>query len=206
MIINANLEMEKIIEEHRRRGERKSLLLHACCAPCASTCLLRTMRDFAVTVFYYNPNITNAAEYKKRTAELFRLVGLLNTEYDADIGFMEGAYEPERFLSMAKGLETVPEGGERCFACYGLRLSETAKVAKENGADYFATTLTLSPLKNAEKINEIGSRIASDVTGVAYLPSDFKKKDGYKQSIELSKKYQLYRQNYCGCDFSKREE
>ena len=190
---------------HRERSERKTLLLHACCAPCASTCLTRLMQDFAVTVFYYNPNITDRDEYAKRCAELERLIRLMNEEYAGDISLMKGTWEPTLFFEKTKGMEQIEEGGERCFLCYEMRLFKTAELARANDFSYFATTLTLSPLKNAEKLNEIGFRI-SDETGVSYLPSDFKKRDGYRLSIELSQKYDLYRQNYCGCIYSQRTD
>ncbi|MBP5383406.1 MAG: epoxyqueuosine reductase QueH [Lachnospiraceae bacterium] len=199
---NYQKEMETVIADLTGRRRKARLLLHACCAPCASTCLLRLYEAFAVTVFYYNPNITDAAEYQKRVAELKRLIGLLNEEYASSIEMVEGDYEPEAFFAMAKGLEAEPEGGIRCFSCYEQRLAKTAALAKEGGFDYFATTLTLSPLKNAAKLNEIGERL-SESAGVAWLPSDFKKKDGYRESIALSEKYGLYRQNYCGCVYSK---
>ncbi len=196
--------MEEIIEMHQRNKERPSLLLHACCAPCASGCFERLIDTFALTFYYYNPNITDRDEYEKRAEELQRLRDLINADYGTDIVCMRGPYEPELFLSMAKGLEDVPEGGERCFLCYEGRLQKTAEFAAANGYDYFATTLTLSPLKNAAKINEIGERVGAAFTpALKYLPSDFKKKDGYKRSVELSAKYGLYRQNFCGCDFSR---
>ena len=201
---NYDREMEEILRGCRERGERRTLLLHACCAPCASACLMRVMKDLAVTVFYYNPNITDRDEYEKRVAECRRLTGLLNAEYGCDIAFLEGAYEPERFFAMAKGLEDVPEGGERCFLCYEQRLQQTARLASKLGFTYFATTLTLSPLKNAQKLNEIGEKIGK-TSDVLYLPSDFKKRDGYRLSVELSEKYGLYRQNYCGCVYSARQ-
>lgn len=201
---NYDREMEEILKGCRERGERSTLLLHACCAPCASTCLMRLMQDLAVTVFYYNPNITEQGEYEKRVAECRRLIALLNEEYGSDIAFLEGAYEPERFFAMAKGLEDAKEGGERCFLCYEQRMKKTAELAEKQGFDYFATTLTLSPLKNAQKLNEIGFALEK-TSDAMYLPSDFKKRDGYRLSVELSEKYGLYRQNYCGCVYSKRE-
>ncbi len=193
------------MEKHRERSERKTLLLHACCAPCASTCLTRLMQDFAVTVFYYNPNITDRDEYAKRCAELARLIRLMNEEYGGDISLIEGVFEPEVFFEKTKGMEAVAEGGERCFLCYELRLLKTAELAAAKDFSYFATTLTLSPLKNADKLNETGFSVAKSC-GVSYLPSDFKKRDGYKLSIELSQKYDLYRQNYCGCIYSKKQD
>ena len=203
-IRNYDREMEEILRGHRERGERKTLLLHACCAPCASACLMRVMQDLAVTVFYYNPNITDRDEYEKRVAECRRLTGLLNAEYKTDVAFLEGAYEPELFFEMSKGLEDVPERGERCFRCYEQRLKKTAEIAAQQGFTYFATTLTLSPLKNAQKLNEIGFQLEK-TSDVLYLPSDFKKRDGYRLSVELSEKYGLYRQNYCGCVYSARQ-
>jgi predicted adenine nucleotide alpha hydrolase (AANH) superfamily ATPase len=209
---NYQKEMEKILSIVSEKGERPSLLLHACCAPCASACLMRLMEACKVTVFYFNPNITDREEYEKRAAEVQKLIRLMNEEYRSDLSYMAGAFSPELFYETAKGLEDVPEGGERCFACYGLRLRETAMRALDGDFSYFATTLTLSPLKNAAKINEIAEGILSGIraddpdTKLSYLPSDFKKKDGYRLSVELSEKYGLYRQNYCGCEFSKRHD
>ncbi len=165
---------------------------------------MRLYEAFNITVFYYNPNITNESEYKKRVNEVERLISLINEEYAADIDFAEGKYEPEKFIEMSTGLENEPECGKRCHKCYKLREEATAKLTKEKGYDYFATSLTLSPLKNAAVLNSIGENLAAEY-GVKYLVSDFKKKDGYKLSIALSAKYGLYRQNYCGCDFSKRQ-
>ena len=192
------------------KQKEKTVFLHSCCAPCSSYCMEYLCRTFRLIVFYYNPNISPEEEYRLRAEEEKRLIGIYNREMEEGIreGFpiqvVEGEYDPERFFQMAKGLEEVPEGGERCFGCFALRLSETARRAKEAGADFFTTTLTISPLKNAEKLNEIGERLAEEY-GVSWLPSDFKKKEGYKRSLELSAKYGLYRQNYCGCVFSRRE-
>ena len=165
-------------------------------------------RYFRVTVFYYNPNITEDEEYRKRVAEQKRLIEAYNAEAAEEsypIKVVEGDYDPDRFFEIAKGLEQCPEGGERCFACYALRLRETAKRAKAGEYDYFTTTLSISPLKNAAKLNEIGEQLEKEYT-VAWLPSDFKKKDGYKRSIELSREYDLYRQDYCGCVYSRRKQ
>ena len=180
-----------------------ALMLHSCCAPCSSYVMEYLAPYFSITVLYYNPNIDEEAEYRKRAAEEKRLIDRYNEEKKGyPIIYVDGRYDPEEFYRVAAGYEDVPEGGARCFRCYELRLRETARMAAERGSDYFCTTLSISPLKNAEKINEIGERIAAE-TGVKWLPSDFKKKDGYKRSIELSKEYELYRQNYCGCSFSK---
>ena len=180
------------------------LLLHSCCAPCSSSVLEYLRRYFEITVFYYNPNISMEAEYQKRVEEQKRLINAYNQLPDSGypIAVIEGDYEPEVFYVAAKGLEQCPEGGERCFACYELRLGKTAALAKKQAYDYFATTLTISPLKNAAKLNEIGERLAERYQ-ISWLPSDFKKKNGYKRSIELSAEYGLYRQNYCGCVYSK---
>lgn len=179
------------------------LLLHSCCAPCSSYVLEYLRRYFEITVFYYNPNISMEAEYQKRVAEQKRLIAVYNqlTDSGYPIAVIEGDYEPEVFYAAARGLEQCPEGGERCFACYELRLRRTAELARQLGQDYFTTTLTISPLKNAAKLNEIGERLAEEYQ-IPWLPSDFKKKDGYKRSIELSAEYGLYRQNYCGCVYS----
>lgn len=196
-------EMERIIEGFG--GKRPKLLLHSCCAPCSSGVLVPLQEIFKLTVYYYNPNISEWEEYKKRAEEQKKLIDALNNEKPTfPMGIIEEAYEPENFYQIARGLENCPEGGERCFLCYGLRLEKTAQKAKEEGYDFFTTTLTISPLKNAEKINTIGKRLEEKYK-VAFLPSDFKKKDGYKNSIELSKKYELYRQNFCGCIYSKVE-
>lgn len=200
---NYQKEMEKMIEG--LRGERKSLLLHSCCAPCSSAVLEKLQEIVEVTVFFYNPNISEEIEYRKRVKEQKRLIEAFNEKNPkCPIKITEGDYKPEEFYQIAKGLEKCPEGGERCFRCYALRLEKTAQLAKEQGFDYFTTTLTISPLKNAGKLNEIGGEMAEKYK-TTFLPSDFKKKEGYKRSIELSKEYDLYRQNFCGCAFSKAE-
>ncbi len=201
--INYSLKTEEIIEENKREHILPSLLLHACCAPCSSACLEYLNKHFNITIYYYNPNISPKAEFDKRLNEEKRLVSEMPFENSVDV--IEGFYDYNEFLEIAKGLETVPEGGERCFKCYRLRLEKTAELAKEKGFDYFCTTLSISPLKNSQKINEIGYEVEKEY-GVKWLPSDFKKKEGYKRSIELSKEYDLYRQNFCGCVFSKKEE
>lgn len=194
--------MENEIAHNRQEQKVPALLLHSCCAPCSSYCLETLSEDFAITVFYYNPNIYPEEEYWKRVREQERFIGLLPAKHE--ISFLEGNYEKERFYETVKGLEKIPEGGERCFACYRLRLSEAIKEAEKGGFDYVTTTLTISPMKNAQKLNEIGEELCRD-TKVAWLPSDFKKKNGYKRSTELSKEYGMYRQDYCGCVFSLEE-
>lgn len=200
---NYQKELEQIIERHEKNGEVPSLFLHSCCAPCSSYVLEYLSDYFKITVFYYNPNIFPAEEFVKRTKEQQALIEQLPARHS--ISFLAGEYESERFYEMAKGLENVPEGGERCFKCYELRLRKAAELAKEGGFDYFTTTLSISPLKNAQKLNEIGEKIAEEM-GISYLNSDFKKKNGYKRSTELSKEYGLYRQDYCGCVYSMREQ
>ena len=203
MVRNYQKELEQKISNQQKLGEMPKLLLHSCCAPCSSYVLEYLSPYFHIYDFYYNPNISPKREYEERKEELIRLIEKMSLQNE--VVFLEGIYEPEKFFEMAKGLEQLPEGGERCFKCYEMRLRESAKIAKEQGADYFATTLTISPLKNAQKLNELGESIAKEY-GVAYLPSDFKKKNGYKRSVELSTQYELYRQNYCGCIFSKNLE
>ena len=201
--MNYSIETEKIIDYNKREQVVPSLLLHACCAPCSSACLEYLSSFFNITVFFYNPNISPKAEFDKRLAEERRLI----TEMlpDKNINVIEGTYNYNDFLDAIKGLENAKEGGERCFKCYRLRLEKTAHLAKEMKFDYFCTTLSISPLKSAQKINEIGFETAEKF-GVKWLPSDFKKKEGYKRSVELSKQFHLYRQNFCGCVFSKKEE
>ena len=195
--------MEDLIRENCTAGEAPSLLLHSCCAPCSSYVLEYLSQYFEITVFFYNPNITDAAEYHKRVEEEKRLIRELPVKYP--VSFMEGNYEPERFVAEVKGLEHVPEGGIRCEKCFVLRLSETAKLAQAHGFDYFTTSLTISPLKNATLLNEVGEAVAAEYChgATAFLNSDFKKKNGYKRSVELSELYDLYRQDYCGCAYSK---
>ena len=195
-VINYQKELDKIIEKIQKEGRRPSLLLHSCCAPCSSYCMEYLTQYFDITVYYYNPNITEEEEYHLRVEEQHRLI----REFPG-IKFEEGPYDPESFYAIAKGLEMVPEGGERCFRCYELRLKQAVEAAKLGGYDYVTTTLTISPLKNSKKLNEIGQQLA----GENWLPSDFKKKNGYKRSVELSAQYDLYRQNYCGCVYSKEE-
>ena len=199
--INYQKELDKVIEVLQCQGRVPRLLLHSCCAPCSSYVLEYLSRYFEITVFYYNPNIYPPEEFGKRVEEQKRLIAQLPAEHP--ISFLDGPYEPERFYEMARGLEQVPEGGARCFKCYRLRLTETAEMARAGKYDYFTTTLSISPLKNAEKLNEIGGQLAKDY-GVDYLYSDFKKRNGYKRSTELSREYGLYRQDYCGCEFSAR--
>lgn len=197
--INYQKELDKILEKLKREGRTPRLLLHSCCAPCSSYVLEYLSEYFEITVFYYNPNIYPESEYYKRVEEQQMLIEKLKTSHP--VSFLEGSYDKDKFYRMAAGLEQVKEGGERCFRCYALRLRETAERAKEGGFDYFTTTLSISPLKNAQKLNEIGLA-AGQETGVDYLVSDFKKKNGYKRSVELSEEYGLYRQDYCGCQFS----
>lgn len=194
--------LDREIERIQREERVPALLMHSCCAPCSSYCLSYLAEFFSITIFYYNPNITFREEYEKRVEEQRRLLRELPTKYP--ISFAEGRYQPERFYEMARGMEALPEGGERCFACYELRQREAVKYAKEHGYDYVTTTLSVSPHKNAEKLNEIGLRLGEEY-GIPYLASDFKKRGGYAKSIELSKEYGLYRQDYCGCEYSKRQ-
>ena len=197
--MNYQKELEKLIERLGKEEKVPTLLLHSCCAPCSSYVLEYLSNYFETTIFYYNPNIYPESEYTKRILEQQTLITKMKTRHP--VTFMAGNYDRDRFYEMAKGLEHLKEGGERCFRCYELRLRESAEVAKKCGLDYFTTTLSISPLKNAAKLNEIGIRLSREY-GVEYLPSDFKKKNGYKRSIELSKKYGLYRRDYCGCEFS----
>lgn len=197
--MNYQKELDKLIERLEKEDNVPSLLLHSCCAPCSSYVIEYLSNYFKITIFYYNPNIYPESEYTKRILEQQTLIIQMKTRYP--VAFMAGNYDSERFYEMAKGLEHLKEGKERCFRCYEMRLREAAEVAGKCGFDYFTTTLSISPLKNAAKLNEIGMRLSEEY-GVAYLLSDFKKKNGYKRSIELSKKYDLYRQDYCGCEFS----
>lgn len=199
--INYQIETDKIIKE-LPMNKAPRLFLHSCCAPCSSYTLEYLSKYFEITVFYFNPNISPAEEFEKRYLEQERLIASLPA--DNKISLVKGEYDYNQFLDIAKGLEDVPEGGERCFKCYRMRLEETARLAKEMGYDYFCTTLSISPLKNSQKINEIGYEIAEQY-GIKWLPSDFKKREGYKRSIELSREYNLYRQNFCGCVYSKQE-
>ncbi len=200
---NYQRELDRILENVPKGTQR--LFLHSCCAPCSSYVLEYLRQYFQITVFYYNPNISFQEEYRHRLSEQKHLIECYNAEEGGyPIRVVEGDYAPERFFAMAKGLEKCPEGGERCEGCFRLRLEETARQALAAKADYFTTTLTISPLKNAPLLNRIGEELAA-AYGVPWLTSDFKKKNGYKRSVELSAKYELYRQDYCGCVFSKQE-
>ena len=199
-MLNYHEMLEEEIAKNEKAGKFPRLLLHCCCAPCSSYCLEFLGGHFDITCFFYNPNITDKDEYLHRLNELKNYVSrVINGAYPV----IDGGFAPEVFLSAAKGKESEREGGARCFSCYAMRLEETYNKAKEGGFDYFATTLTVSPHKRADKINEIGYAL-SERGGAKYLPSDFKKKGGYARSVQLSKEYGLYRQNYCGCEFSRR--
>ena len=198
---NFQKELDILIEKNRAEGVVPTLLLHSCCAPCSSYVLEYLSEFFKITVVYYNPNISSQEEYALRLSEQKRFIGELSVRNPIDL--IEGEYNPKAFFNIAKGLENAPERGERCRKCYRLRLEYTAKIAKEQGFDYFATTLTLSPLKDAAAINSIGEELM-EIYKTPYLSSDFKKKEGYKRSLELSREYSLYRQNFCGCVYSKR--
>ena len=200
--INYQKELDKVIEKNSREGKTPRLLLHVCCAPCSSYCLEYLSDFFEITVYYYNPNISIKEEYEHRLNEEKRLVSQM--PFKNPVTVIEGSYEPKEFFDAVKGLESEPEGGKRCEKCFELRLSSAAKLASEMGFDYFTTTLTISPLKNADLLNTIGIK-AAEKFGTSWLYSDFKKREGYKRSIELSREYDLYRQNYCGCAFSKVE-
>lgn len=197
--MNYDLEMEKQINH---LNDKKTLLLHACCAPCSSAVLERIAEYFDITILYYNPNITEKEEYEKRLQELEKFVNEINLD---NIKVMPGRYQPEEFFEMSKGLEQEKERGKRCYQCYRLRLEETAKIAEQQNFDFFTTTLSISPYKNSKWLNEIGVDLDKKYQPT-YLYADFKKKNGYKRSIELSKQYNLYRQDYCGCIYSKKEK
>lgn len=199
---NYQLELDKIISRAEAEGRCPSLLLHSCCAPCSSYVLKYLSEYFKITLLYFNPNISPESEYMKRVAEQKRLIESI--PFKNKVEFIEGRYEPREFYDAVKGYEEEPEGGRRCHICYEMRLREAAEYAKKGGYDYFTTTLSISPLKKSDVLNEIGERVGTEY-GIAHLPSDFKKRNGYKQSIELSKEYDLYRQNFCGCVFSKRQ-
>ena len=200
--INYQNQLDKIIENIDPDNPPR-LLLHSCCAPCSSYTLEYLSRYFDITVYYFNPNISPKQEFDKRFKEQKRLISQM--PFKNSVTLVEGDYNYDDFLEIAKGLENVPEGGERCFRCYKMRLESTARLAKEQGFDYFCTTLSISPLKNSQKINELGFEIEKKY-GVKWLPSDFKKREGYKRSIQLSREYSLYRQNFCGCVFSKNQQ
>ena len=196
---NYQKELDALLAALEARGEVPTLFLHSCCAPRSSYVLEYLSEYFLITVFYYNPNIYPDEEYAKRVEEQRRFIERIPAKHP--ISFIEGRFDKDRFYAMAKGKENIPEGGERCFACYELRLREAAQEASARGFDYFTTTLSISPLKNAAKLNEIGERLAGEY-GVRYLVSDFKKRDGYRRSGTLSREYGMYRQDYCGCVFS----
>lgn len=198
---NYGLILEDTIKSIAASGKKKSLLLHACCAPCSSYVLEYLSNFFDITLFFFNPNITPKEEYDFRAEELSRLIGEM--PLPSSVKLLCEEYDPQEFYDIARGMEELDEGGARCYECYKLRLKRTASVAREQGFDFFCTTLSISPYKNAEWLNTIGAQLAKEY-GVDYLFSDFKKKNGYKRSCELSALYSLYRQDYCGCEFSRK--
>lgn len=199
MKINYQLKLEEILNN---LDTTPNLLLHTCCAPCSSYVIEYLSNYFNITVLYYNPNISPIEEYEKRKKEQIKFINTFKSKNN--LTFMDCDYDNTSFEEISKGLEKEPEGGKRCKECFYLRLEKTALTALENKFDYFGTTLTVSPYKNSQLLNEIGS-LLEEKYHLKYLYSDFKKKEGYKRSIELSKKYNLYRQDYCGCRFSKKE-
>lgn len=201
MQYNYDKVLDEIIDTHVQKGEVPAILLHSCCAPCSSYVIERLSNYFDITILYYNPNISPFSEYDKRKKEQIRLINTMKTIHPVKI--MDCDYDNDIYESKIKGLENEPERGKRCSVCFRLRLEKTAKLAKDNNFDYFCTTLTVSPYKNSNLINAIGKELG-DIYDITYLASDFKKKNGYKRSIELSSEYNLYRQNYCGCKYSKR--
>lgn len=200
--INFQKKLEQELDIITKENTVPKLFLHSCCAPCSSYCIEYLSEYFEITVFYYNPNIYPPEEYAKRVVEQEQFIQRFPTKNK--VSFVEGKYDTDKFYAAVKGYESCAEGGERCFICYRLRMEEAAKYALEGGFDYFTTTLSISPLKNAQKLNEIGAELEKEY-GVKYLYSDFKKKNGYKRSTEISAEYGMYRQNYCGCVFSVRE-
>jgi predicted adenine nucleotide alpha hydrolase (AANH) superfamily ATPase len=200
--INYQKELDKLISQLEKEGRVPSLLLHSCCGPCSSYCIEYLSQYFNITVFYYNPNIFPDEEYYHRVKEQQRFIDAFPTKYP--VHFIEGDYDKDSFYAIAKGLEHEPEKGARCHKCYDLRLRRTAQVTKEKGFDFFSTTLTISPMKDSQVLNEIGIRISEEL-GVSWLPSDFKKREGYKRSTQLSAEYDMYRQDYCGCVYSYNE-
>ena len=202
MKINYDLQMQDIIRKlELEKSEKPHLLLHSCCGPCSSAVLEKLTPHFRVTVFFFNPCIHPAAEYEKRLSEQKRLI----EEAKLPVDLLEAVYDPQSYFALVKGLENAPEGGERCLVCFRQRLMATALAAKEHGYDFFTTTLTVSPHKNAENLNRIGQEVSHE-TGMPFLPADFKKRSGYLRSLELSKEYSLYRQDWCGCVYSMRGE
>ncbi len=202
MAENYQKRLEKELAQLEQAGRVPRLLLHSCCAPCSSYVLEFLSRHFDITVYYYNPNISPVEEFCHRVDEQKRLIAEM--PLSRPVAFLEEAWDPEAFQAIAKGHENDPEGGERCTACYRLRLAKTAETARRLSFEYFTTTLSISPLKDAQQLNQIGAELA-DQYGVAYLFSDFKKRDGYKRSCTLAAQFGLYRQDYCGCAYSKAE-
>lgn len=202
MKVNYQRVLEEEIQKNLKLGIKPRLLLHSCCAPCSTYVISYLVDYFEVTIYFFNPNIFPEDEYQKRLEEQIRLAGEMEIPYEVEV--VGEAHQANLFYSAVKGLEKVPEGGSRCMECFKVRLERTAQFGKENHFDYFATTLTISPLKNAKAINEIGLELEAKFN-VKYLQSDFKKKDGFKKSVELSSKHGLYRQDYCGCIYSKQE-
>lgn len=198
--VNYQKELDKILSEIKGSEKLPKLLVHSCCAPCSSYVLEYLNPYFKITVLYYNPNISPVEEYEKRKAEQIRLIN--EGDWKNPIDIMDCDYEGDKYTAAVKGLENEPEGGARCRVCFGVRLDKAARLARANDFDYFVTTLSISPLKDARLLNEIGNKLGEKY-GIKYLPSDFKKREGYKRSIELSRKYNLYRQNFCGCKYSK---